>query len=483
MKLNKTDFVKFTECPNEFWLNHHFPEPAGEISIDHANRREVGYEVERLARTLPVFKNSDGILVEFGKVFETAELYAKADIVVTDIATDEVEIYEVKSSTKVKVEHELDLAFQCIVAENCGKTVKGAYIITVDSSYVYDGNLDAEKLLRVTDETEKVLELKDEVAAQIIDAIAFRDGSEPVVKLIDYCKGNKLECRYLVEKFPDIPSFNVSHIFNSGSKKLNFLLENGIASIADIPGDFKMTDREAKIVAVERSGESVIDLETILGELEGLTYPLNFLDYESFSTAVPKFEKTYAYQQVPFQYSLHTLDEPNGELKHSYHLARNDGRHPSEEIAEKLYEDLSGNIGTVIVWSQGFETKLNKEMGETYPQFAEFFTELNESVYDLRTVFSRRLYMHPEFCGKDSIKKVMPVLCPHLSYDELDIGDGMTASIKWYHMAFGRGTEAERSDTYQNLLKYCELDTFAMVEIFRVLLAMRDEGSRNISDS
>ncbi|MBK8151236.1 MAG: DUF2779 domain-containing protein [Acidobacteria bacterium] len=149
-------------------------------------------------------------------------------------------------------------------------------------------------------------------------------------------------------------------IFSMPAQKLNSLLANGILNISDIPSHFKLTDRESLIVEVERSGLPKIDIETIRGELGELKYPLNFLDYESFNPAVPKFVKTRPYRQMVFQYSLHTIDEFGGELKHSYHLSRNDGRHPTEEIAERLFEDLNGRVGTVLIWSEGFETKTKR---------------------------------------------------------------------------------------------------------------------------
>ena len=110
-------------------------------------------------------------------------------------------------------------------------------------------------------------------------------------------------------------------------------------------------------------------------------------------------------------------------------------------------------------------------MGEMFPKYADLMVELNANVYDLRKVFSRRLYMHPDFRGRDSIKQVLPVVT-NLSYEGMDIGDGLTASIKWFHMATGRGTAEEREKTYQDLCTYCHLDTLAMVRIYEHLLTI-----------
>lgn len=469
-RLTKSDFVRFIDCKNEFWLDAHFPEPAGELSLLDQHKRQFGYDVEGLARTHPKFSEPDGVAIEFAKTFQTEKAFAKSDIVATDLATNEIEIYEVKSGTSSKEEYKLDLAFQCVVARAAGYNLRAAHLITVDSSYVLDGELDVTRLLRITDETEYVNEIGETITAQIDTALAWLESPEPEVNLVDYCKGAKLACRYLVRNFPDIPEYNVGHLFNAGSNKLNALLEQSILNICDIPADFDMTEREARLVAMERCGEpNIKDKEAITAELAALRYPLCFLDYESFGYPIPKFQGTFAWQQMPFQYSLHVIDSPGGETRHSYFLSRNDGRLPAEEMLESLHGDLSGRMGTVIVWSESFETGINDKLAVMFPAYADFLAELNANVYDLRKIFSQRRYMHPAFHGRDSIKNVLPVLCPDLSYDAMDIGDGMTASILWYHMATRNYDAAEREKIYDDLCAYCHLDTLAMVRIFEFL--------------
>src|SRR5207248_62154 len=132
--LTKSKFRNFLDCQNEFWLDQHFPEPRGELSLQEQYRREAGNEVERLARTLRPFVYPDHRTVEFRRVFRTEKLFAETDIVVSDPTTGEIEIYEVKSGTKAKPEYLVDLAFQCHVAEQSGFHVRKAFLITVDSS-------------------------------------------------------------------------------------------------------------------------------------------------------------------------------------------------------------------------------------------------------------------------------------------------------------------------------------------------------------
>jgi hypothetical protein len=220
-------------------------------------------------------------------------------------------------------------------------------------------------------------------------------------------------------------------------------------------------------VNIAQKGVTEIDDSTISERLAVLTYPLQFLDYETFNNVIPDRDGIRPYQQMAFQYSLHTMREPGRPCEHTYFLSEGDG-HPPLEMAKKLRSDM-GEIGTVIVWSQGFENTINKHIAESHPEFAGFFGEVIAKTFDLRKIFSDQLYMHPEFKGRDSIKKVLPVLVPELSYKDLDIREGMTASISWFRMVDGRYADMEREQVHRALLDYCHRDTEAMVEIFNVL--------------
>ena len=198
-------------------------------------------------------------------------------------------------------------------------------------------------------------------------------------------------------------------------------------------------------------------------------YPLHFLDYETFAYAIPQFDGVRPYQQMVFQYSLHTIDSPGAEIRHSEYLSRGDDG-LSRSVAEHLRDAMSGGMGTVLVWFEKFETKRNDEIGEMFPDLADFFTDLNAKTVDLMKIFSDNLYVDPAFKGRTSIKKVLPVLVPSLNYAELGISDGLEATIKWFRAAkWSNLSDDERETIFQDLLEYCTLDTMAMVRIYDVL--------------
>ena len=478
-RLNKTDFLRFLSCPNEFWLKLRMPllfqTPT---TLEYEHLREQGYAVERYVKKLEQFQPSEERNVDFQRVFQTNDLYAKSDIVVTNKETGILDIYEIKSSGSVKPEHLDDVSFQKIVAERCGFTVGRCFVITMNGEYVRHGEIDPEQLFAIKDVTEEISALTPTTEDQIKAAKAYAD-SEPVASLVDYCTDNKLECRFIKLNFPDLPDYTVFDIAFLKNDKRRELLSQGIVAITDVPDDFPLSKKQQIQVSAAKSGETMIDKQEIAKRIDSWEYPLHFLDYETFAYAIPQFEGVRPFQQMCFQYSLHTIDRPGAAPRHSYFLSRGEDD-PPRAMAESLRDAMSGGIGTVLVWYEAFEKTRNSEMAEMFPGMAEFFNEVNAKTYDLMKIFADKLYIHPDFKGRSSIKKILPVLVPELKYTDLGIGDGLTATISWYRaVKWDHLAANDRDRIFEDLEKYCELDTIAMVRIFEELLATLDPAAKS----
>ena len=437
--------------------------------MESEHLRQQGYEVQRIARSLSHFNSDDS--VEFERVFETDALYARSDVVRIDAANGTVDLYEIKTSTSVKDVHIDDLAFQKLTAERSGSSVERCFLVTLNGDYVRRGAIDVEQLYIVTDVTKRVDGLMELTKQKTTDAIAFLD-TVPMPSLTDYCDPRKLDCQFIRHHFSDLPEYTVFDIARLNNGKRRQLLADGIVDIADVPADFPLSDKQRRQVEAARTGEIVIDREEIAKRIESWKYPLHFLDYETFSHAIPLFEGTKPFQQMCFQYSLHTIDVPGGELRHASFLSY-DEETPARAMTESLVRAMSGGIGTVFVWFEQFEKGRNSEMAAMYPEFSSFFSEVNSKTYDLMKIFSDHLYIHPALKGRTSIKKVLPVLRPNLSYADLGISDGMTASISWYRArTWDSIGDSERQRILHDLEAYCHLDTLAMVEIFNEIASL-----------
>lgn len=469
-RLTKTAYLRYLRCPPEFWLEYHQPLMlASEITLEHEHLRQQGYAVEQLVKELHRFRADENIAVDFQRTFQTAELSGRSDVVVTDKITGEVDIYEIKSAASVKEEHYDDVAFQKLAAQGSGACVRRAYVITMNGDYIRRGEIDVEQLFTITDVTETTDLRRADTETQIKKAFEYL-ATVPVPSLAEYCVDNKLDCRFIRLYFADLPEYTVFDISYLKHDKRRQLLVDGVINVVDVPDDFPLSKKQRIQVEAARSGGIVIDRDEIARRIGEWEYPLHFLDYETLAYAIPQFDGVKPFQQMCFQYSLHTIDRPGSELRHSEYLSPGDDN-PPRPVAEHLRDAMSSGIGTVFVWYEPFEKGRNDEMAEMFPDLADFFKEVNEKTYDLMKIFADNLYIHPDFKGKTSIKKVLPVLVPTLSYAALGISGGLAATIKWFRaVTWKTMSDAERSQIFNDLQEYCELDTFAMVEIFNRLV-------------
>jgi hypothetical protein len=200
-------------------------------------------------------------------------------------------------------------------------------------------------------------------------------------------------------------------------------------------------------------------------------YPICFLDFETFASAIPRFDGTRPYQQVPFQYSMHRTDSEGKEAKHFEYLAHS-GLDPRKELAEKLLGEIPEGA-CVIVYNIAFEKRVLKELGESLPTLRKRMNAVQEGMIDLMEPFKRRDIYHWKMNGSYSLKSVLPVLVPDMTYQGLEISDGAMAA-EAYFMMEEISDPAELAKLRQALLDYCEQDTAGLV---RLLEKMRSMGA------
>lgn len=487
MYISKSDFLKYLCCPNYLWLWKYKKEVVPVDEEEEINRRlEQGNEIERYARGLfpnAVLVDSHGKkarneteeLVNKGAkaifqatVYTEKEMLTMADIIEFDEATQTWTLYEVKSTNSVKPEHIYDLAFQRLAFEDSGYKIGKVAVIHLDKTYVRRAVVEPNNLLMRTDVTDKVEKVLPTIREQAYDAIETLKETEEPAKCSCRLKTKSGHCPTFAYFNPDIPEYSVFNISRIGTKNLAVLVDGDIHNVHDVPDDIKLSLGQQNQVRVAKSKEPIINKPAITELLSELEYPLYFLDYETVSSALPMFTGCTPFQQVPFQYSLHVLREPNGELEHYDYLGRDNLKAPMPKLLESLQSHL-GDTGSVIVWYKVFEKGRNTEMANSYPQYAEFLNGVNERVFDLMDVFSKQHYVHHDFKGSSSIKYVLPVLVPEFSYKEMDIQNGLVASIRWYDAVMGVADKEQADKTFESLLKYCCLDTLAMVKIHHYL--------------
>lgn len=489
MVISKSEYMMFLKHPAWLWLKKHdqskLPEPDANLQAIF----DAGKEFEQYAEK----RFSDGVQVGFNNYEEYLSMPERTKQVLDDGAKvifqgrfeangitcifDVLErteggafnLYEIKSSTKTKPEHYPDLAFQVVVLESAGLKVHNIEVVHVNGEYVRDGEIDPIALSAVTDVTNEVRGKIEETKINIklaLNVINLPDLPDPSPRHAKFGSlGEWMEIYKALGKKVD--KYSIYNLIAPGTKRIGELEDLGIEFIKDIPDDFKLTTKQQAQVIATKNNEQIIDKKKIKAFLDELIYPIYFLDYETAMGAIPIYDGTKPYQQIPFQYSLHVIEKQDGEFKHLEYLHR-DGNHPVPDLLSKLKKDI-GPVGSVIVWYKSFEMKRNEEMAEMFPEFAEFLEGVNSRVVDLIDPFAGGWFADKDFLGSASIKSVLPVLVPELSYKKLGIQEGASAQRLWMDSVLRGKSNIDKEKLFFDLVEYCKMDTLAMVEIWKVL--------------
>ncbi|MDO8590000.1 MAG: DUF2779 domain-containing protein [bacterium] len=394
------------------------------------------------------------------------------------------DLYEIKSSTSVKPEHIPDLAFQTIVLESAGLSVRKMFVLHVNNKYVRQGEIDPALISEKTDVTEEVREIIEETKENIQKAFEILKEK----KMPDLSPRHLKQNAGVIEEWLSIvqaikgefPKYSIYKLAGPDVKTIAWLEDNGIELLDDIPLDGPLTEKQLRQVEAMKSGTQHINKEEIKAFLNDLEYPLYFLDYETLASVIPAFDGYRPYQQVPFQYSLHILDKPGGELRQKEYL-HTDNSDPVPALLEHLQNDfacppsLSSGAsrrdakGSVISWYMTFEKARNTEMGKMHPKYEKFLAGVNERMVDLMIPFSKGWFVDKDFFGKASIKSVLPALLPEFSYKKLNISEGGQAQRVWMQTVL-RGKDSDKKEKIMDdLREYCGLDTYAMYAILKYL--------------
>lgn len=477
MKISKSDYILGLKCPFALWLKKHrsdlkpeFDEgiliQGNEVGLYaqklYPKGNEVTYlpwEPESLIQTEKFIEEGAEAVFEAAAKTPSGE-YCAADILVRN-DDGSWDIIEVKSSTECKEYHLLDLSFQYYVFTNAGYNIQNCYVATINNQYMREDEINPLKLFKIHKVTDEVIQLAKNVPSNLALIRNIKSGEEPVCE-IGKCCSNFFGCPYIFHCWKDIPEYSIFNVHRI-DKAAQIFQEYKTADLKELPKDLFPAGK-CKDIECFLQKKNIVDDEKIAEFLNELKYPLYFLDYETINSAIPLFEGTHPYQQIPFQFSLHIKKAPDSKLEHVefLHQAQTD---PREALIMKLI-DSCGEAGSVVVYNQTFENKVNRDLMDDFPSYLKEISRINDRMVDLLAPFRQRmLYSHTQN-GSASIKKTLPAFTD-MSYEDLEIGNGLDASSQY--LAFIKGSVEQPEDLFKNLLEYCGQDTLAMVKLLDVL--------------
>jgi Domain of unknown function(DUF2779) len=437
--LSKSTFVYGCQCPKRLYLHKFKPELRNPEDEAQQSIFSSGTNVGLLAQGLfPGGINAEppdafsyhlsvektqqlikeGVNIIYEACFNYDGVLCAIDVLVKE--DNKWYAFEVKGTTGVKSQHIVDAALQYFVIIKSGIKLEDIFIVHLNNQYVRRGEINVQELFTKQTIHEQVKAQQEFIETKIVELKkVISDRIEPIIEVGDQC---------------DKP----------------------------YPCDF--SDYCWKNVEVEERNsdlEEYINKEYLKEFFSEFQYPLFYFDFETIMPAVPEFNNSRPYQQIPFQYSLHIQRNKNSELEHKEFLG--DGTNDPRELLIKGLLSSLGNKGSIIVWNQTFEISRLKELARDFPKYEKQIYEVIERVVDLMVPFRKKQYYHPDFNESYSIKKVLPVLVPELNYSALEIQDGGSASLIYSELK--NQNEGIQKEQRKNLLEYCKLDTLAMVKI------------------
>lgn len=486
-RLSKSQYMRGLQCPKSLWIYRHkrelVPAPGPELQHIFDQGHEVGEHAQKYFPKGKLIKAdylhipealeqtklalADGAKLLYEPAFQHDNVLVRPDIMVYRSRLKAWDLIEVKSTTQVKAEHYDDVSVQRHVVEGAGLPVHKCFLMHLNNKYVRQGDLDIHALFTLSDVTEEAEDLQKRVPERLKnmrEVIGSR--FTPAVDIGQQCE-KPYDCDLAEHCWSHVPDYSIYDLTRATWEKIAALRAMGVMKLRDIPPDFKLSPSQQRQVSIEQSGKPRIHPEDIKDSLEELEYPLYFLDFETVNPAIPPYDGTKPYQQIPFQASIHIRMKPGERPKHLEFLG--DGKHdPRPALAEFLTKSI-GPKGGIVAYNASFEKSCIYFLAQHCTKLTKPLMALTSRLWDLAVPFRKGHFQHPGFQGSYSIKAVLPTLVPTMSYKGLDIGEGGAASRAYLRLMRGKMSPEEARKLRKALKVYCGQDTLGMVELLDAL--------------
>ena len=489
--ISKSRFVSGIQCSKKLYFDIYRKDLKPEISEQQELLFSTGHEIGELAQS--AFPNGKDASPEnyydFSKSIQDTKDWIDSDVktiyeaafssngvlAALDIlhhTENERWAIEVKSSSEVKKYHLTDASLQYWVMNKSGFKPDKFFLMHINTAYIKDGDINPKELFTLADITNEVIGNQLWVEENLEDLKNILSTEiEPVVEIGKHC-GSPFECDYKHHCWKHIPEQSVFSLYNPRGLDWK-LYEQGIFKIIDIPETVSLNHRQNLQVSGQKIAHSHIDKTSISEFLNNWEFPLYFFDFETIFPALPVLNGTRPFQQVPFQYSLHILEQYGGKYIHKEFLAEpKDFNEISIDPRKKLIEQMKldfGEIGSIVAYNATFEISRLKELAIAFPEDRDFIENIINRFVDLLIPFRNAWFYHPEMGGSASIKAVLPAIAPEFNYKDLEISNGGDASNIFLSMINNKFI-GDEIFTRESLKKYCERDTLGMVIIWEELI-------------
>jgi hypothetical protein len=485
------------------------------------------YNADKLKETGKFLDDGKNVICEasfeYDGTFCSVDIFRKVDSLNKD--EDCYEIIEVKSSTdssyndkgkkfvkkSVKSIDMYDMAYQYYVVTNSGLTVSRVAIMRLNAQYTK--NSDTE-LFSIDDKTVLDTGLRPFYAEEIAKDKKFTkqevDITELVIRMQPSISSDISKMKALISNDIDPGDCIGTHCdspYTCGYKTWcwrNDIIPSGLTvfdigwGMWAIQKDEIYQDGHVSFEQIYNNRKDLkpmqqLQVETVVKNLEPkiMKKEINeffeklkgqkiyHLDFETLTQAIPEWDDVRPFMQIPFQFSLHiqdSLGDEDPEHKEFLPEEKDYGKDPRRALATRLYEDIPEGACVIAYSAASAERpwlRLLADFMSDKPDIAKRLRDMANNIIDPKFIFNEGLYYTRKIGGSASIKSVLPALFPgdtELDYTSLTIS-GSTAGPEYVRMYKERDTMTteEKDRIRKDLLKYCHLDTLAIVRLFNKL--------------
>ncbi|MBN2795344.1 MAG: DUF2779 domain-containing protein [Clostridia bacterium] len=471
--ITKQTFLQFNQCPKYMWYEGQksnkiikrldsnrlypyvkklFPE-----SISVPNLPGQYYKMAQITKQ---YLNENHSII-YNPCFVKEDIFVQYDFMV--VKNNTYHVYDVKASTKLSKRFLLELSFNKHIMEKQLKMPVKSYLIYVNKNYLRTGKIKAEKLLLIQPVDRDLINIKPSIVLKMRNTLLL---DLPHIDIGLHCESSAefIECPYKADcyKADENSIFELAGLHKS---ELYELFHNGIQQMHMIEDSRAYGKNQRIQIECLKRNIAIVDHKMIRDYLKIFKLPLYFLDFESFRDILPPFNRTSPYTEIPFQYSIHILNET---LTQKGFLGK-PGEDPRRALAEQLIHDIPENV-QIIAYNMSYEKRVIKNLANLFVDLSKDLMIRHDHIYDLEVPFEKKWYYLNDMKGKYSIKNVLPALFPmdkNLDYNTLTIQNGLMAMTTYRDL--NRNPDAVNKETLKDLWDYCSLDTLAMVKIYQKL--------------
>jgi hypothetical protein len=426
--LSKSSFIKGVQCPKAVYLHYFFPAWRDKLSAAQLAKFNRGHKVGELARqlfpggkdasrlgrkrTADMVAQTDTLIKAGEKVIYEAAFIHEGILAILDILVNtdgKWYGYEVKSSAKVSAIYELDASLQHYVITKSGLALEDLQIIYINEHYRREGSLDLQQLflrksvLHMAHYNEPFIRLKVDELKQVLaqDTIPQRE-------IGTHCN-EPYPCEFKGACWQHVPKSNTVFDIEGLSERKKFdLYYNGILHLDKVQENVLDSWQQKLQVQSALTGKKVVLKEQLQAFNQSLTYPRYYFHIESIKEAIPRYQFTQPYQQVPYMFSLHYQAAPGAQIRQISFITA-----PEQEPLELLLEDFlkyTSKPGLILVYNIIDCTDLLRSCLKASAGKEAELKERVERFMDLADPFEQKFFYHPAMTGKAGKDAVMNAL-------------------------------------------------------------------------